>query len=146
MASRDADCLFCKIIAGEIPSARVFETDAAVAFLDIRPVNHGHVLLVPREHHATLAELSDEAAAETAALLPRLARAVVKATGADGLNVIVNNGRVAGQTIDHGHWHLIPRFVDDAVNWPWPHDEYAGDELGQMQFRIERELKPDAEA
>ncbi len=58
-----------------------------------------------------------------------------------GFNVIVNNGRAAGQTIDHGHWHIIPRFHDDPVNWPWPHSEYVGDELGQMRFRIERELK-----
>ena len=57
-----------------------------------------------------------------------------------GLNVIVNNGRAAGQTIDHCHWHLIPRFDDDPINWPWPHSEYVGDELGQMRFRIEREL------
>ena len=69
--------------------------------------------------------------------VPHLIRA---ATGADGLNVIVNNGRAAGQTIDHVHWHIIPRFQDDAVNWPWPQGEYVGDELGQMQFRIEREL------
>ncbi len=146
MPPRDADCVFCKIVAGEIPSARVLEADAAVAFLDIHPVNHGHVLLVPKEHHATLADLPDEAAAETAALLPRLARAVIKATGAEGLNLIVNNGRCAGQTIDHVHWHLIPRFGDDAVNWPWPHTQYVGDELGQMQFRIERELNPGGEA
>lgn len=146
MSPRDPDCIFCKIVAGEIPSARVLEAGAAVAFLDINPVNHGHVLLVPKEHHATLADLPDEAAAETAALLPRLARAVLKATGADGLNVILNNGRCAGQTVDHGHWHLIPRFGDDAVNWPWPHTPYVGDELGQMQFRIERELDLGGEA
>jgi histidine triad (HIT) family protein len=145
MSPRDPACIFCKIVAGEIPSARVLESEAAVAFLDVRPVNHGHVLLVPKEHHATLADLPDEAAAEAASLLPRLARAVVKATGADGLNLIVNNGRAAGQTIDHVHWHLIPRFADDAVNWPWPHTQYVGDELGQMQFRIERELKPVAD-
>src|ERR1700733_12959039 len=110
MPPRDADCVFCKIVAGDIPSALVLEADAAGAFLDIHPVNHGHVLLVPKEHHATLADLPDEAAAETASLLPRLARAVIKATGAEGMNVIVNIGRVAGQTIDHIHWHLIPRF------------------------------------
>ncbi len=142
MPPRDADCVFCKIVAGEIPSARVLEADAAIAFLDIHPVNHGHLLLVPKEHHATLADLPDEAAAEAAALLPRLARAVIRATGAEGMNVIVNVGRVAGQTIDHVHWHLIPRFADDPVNWPWPHAQYVGDELGQMQFRIERELSP----
>ncbi len=143
MPLRDPECIFCRIIVGDVPSSRVLENDAAVAFLDIRPVNHGHVLLVPREHHASIADLSDEAVAETAVLIPRLVRAVMKATGADGLNLIVNNGRAAGQTVDHGHWHLIPRFNVDAVDWPWPHAEYSGDELGQMQFRIERELAID---
>ena len=79
-------------------------------------------------------------AAHAGSLLPRLCRAIRAATGADGINVIINNGRVAGQTIDHCHWHIIPRFRDDPVNWPWPQGEYVGDELGQMKFRIEREL------
>ena len=134
------NCLFCKIIRGEIPAAKVLETDAVVAFLDIHPVNLGHVLLVPKEHHADLTELPEALAAATAVLLPKLCRAVRAATGANGFNVIVNNGRAAGQTIDHGHWHIIPRFHDDPVDWPWPHSEYVGDELGQMRFRIEREL------
>jgi histidine triad (HIT) family protein len=136
------DCIFCRIVGGEIPSAKVLETDDALAFLDIHPVNKGHVLLVPKVHHASLLELPEGMAAHAASLLPRLCRAVQAATGADGFNVIVNNGRAAGQTVDHGHWHIIPRFVDDPVNWPWPHSDYVGDELGQMQFRIERELNP----
>ena len=118
----------------------MLETDQAVAFLDINPVNPGHTLARAPGHHAHLGELPDELAAHVGSLLPRLCRAVRAATGADGLNVIVNNGRVAGQTIDHCHWHIIPRFAGDPVHWPWPHGEYAGDELGQMKFRIEREL------
>jgi histidine triad (HIT) family protein len=133
-------CIFCKIVRGEIPSARVLETDHAIAFLDINPVNRGHVLVVPRAHHRNLTELPEELAAHVGSLLPRLCRAVRAATGADGLNVIVNNGLAAGQTVDHGHWHIIPRFHDDPVDWPWPHSEYVGDELAQMRFRIEREL------
>lgn len=125
-----------------IPSQRVLETDDALAFLDIRPVNLGHVLLVPKEHHADLTELSDELAARVGALLPRLSRAVLKATGADGLNLIVNNGEAAGQTVAHGHWHLIPRRFNDAVHWPWPHETYPSDGLAQMRARIERELGP----
>ncbi len=125
-----------------IPSAKILETADAVAFLDINPVNRGHTLLVPKAHHAHLSELPDAVAAATGSLLPRLCRAIRAATGADGLNVIVNNGQAAGQTIDHCHWHIIPRFSDDAVNWPWPHRPYVGDELGQMKFRIERELNP----
>ena len=138
--AHDPHCIFCKIVQGHIPSSRVLETDQAIAFLDIHPVNPGHTLLVPRSHHTHLGELPDEIAAHAGSLLPRLCRAVRAATGADGLNVIVNNGRSAGQTIDHVHWHIIPRFQDDAVNWPWPQGGYVGDELGQMQFRIEREL------
>ncbi len=106
----DPDCIFCKIVQGTISSARVLETDQAVAFLDINPINPGHVLLVPRTHHAHLGELPEEVAARVGSLLPRLFRAVAAATGAEGFNVIMNNGRVAGQTICHGHWHIIPRF------------------------------------
>ena len=131
----DPHCVFCKIIHGEIPSARVLETAEAVAFLDINPVN-------PRPHAGraqgpprSVSELPDSVAADVGSLLPRLCRAIRAATGADGLNVIVNNGRAAGQTIDHCHWHIIPRFHDDPVNWPWPHSDYVGDELGQMTFR-----------
>jgi histidine triad (HIT) family protein len=145
MSQPDPHCIFCKIVRGQIPSARVLETDDAIAFLDIHPVNPGHTLILPRAHHAQLADLPDELAAHLATYLPRLCRAVRTATGADGLNVIVNNGRAAGQVVDHGHWHIIPRFRDDPVNWPWPHSEYVGDELGQMRFRIERELNPQAD-
>ena len=138
--AHDPHCIFCKIVQGHIPSVRVLETDQAIAFLDIHPVNPGHTLVVPRAHHAHLGELPEAIAAHAASLLPRLCRADSGRHGADGLNVIVNIGRSAGQTIDHVHWHIIPRFQDDAVNWPWPQGEYVGDELGQMQFRVEREL------
>ncbi len=136
MGPHDPACLFCKIVAGQVPASKVFETDFAVAFLDIDPVNLGHVLLVPKEHHATLADLPDDLAARLGSLVPRLARSVQAATGADGLNLIVNNGVVAGQTVHHSHWHLIPRFEEDAVRWPWPHVAYEGDGLAGMRDRI----------
>ncbi len=140
--AHEPSCIFCKIVRGEIPSAKVFETNDAIAFLDIHPVNQGHVLLVPKHHHPHLVELPEPIASHIGSLLPRLCRAIQAATGADGFNVIINNGQAAGQTVDHGHWHIIPRFHNDPVNWPWPHGEYVGDELGQMRFRIERELRP----
>jgi histidine triad (HIT) family protein len=133
-------------VRGQIPSARLLETDEVVAFLDIHPVNPGHLLIVPKVHCADLSELPEAVAAHAGSLLPRLCRAIQAATGADGLNVIVNNGRAAGQTIDHCHWHIIPRFHDDPVSWPWPQGEYVGDELGQMTFRIERELNSNPES
>jgi histidine triad (HIT) family protein len=136
----DPHCIFCKIIQGHIPSATIIETAQAVAFLDIHPVNHGHTLLLPRAHHSGLADLPDDLAAHLGSLLPRLCQAVSAATGAAGLNIVMNNGRVASQTIDHCHWHIIPRFHDDPVDWGWPQGEYVGDELSQMRFRIQREL------
>jgi histidine triad (HIT) family protein len=138
--AHDPSCIFCKIVDGQIPSARVLETDDVVVFLDIHPVTPGHALIVPKAHHPQLDDLPAEVAALAGSLLPRLCRAIRAATGADGINVIINNGQVAGQTIDHCHWHVIPRSRDDAVNWPWPQGEYVGDEMGQMKFRIEREL------
>jgi len=138
--SRDPHCLFCKIARGEIPSSRVLETDRAVVILDINPVAKGHVLIIPKDHHAQVADLPDDLAAHAGSILPRIVRAVVAATGAEGSNTIINSGRVAGQTVDHCHWHVIPRFGDDPVDWPWPHQSYLGDEMGQMAFRITREL------
>lgn len=138
------DCPFCRIIRGELPSARVLESDHAVAFLDINPVNHGHVLLVPRDHLASLAETPDEVSAALASLLPRLARAVMAATGADGANVIANIGEVAGQTVHHLHWHVIPRHADDPVNWPWPHQPYPTNQLETTRACIAAELTPNA--
>jgi histidine triad (HIT) family protein len=138
---QDSHCVFCKIVRGEIPSARVLETAHAVVFLDINPLNPGHTLLVPRSHHTNLLELPAEIAAHAGSLLPGLCRAVKAATGATGLNVIINNGTVAGQTIDHCHWHIIPRFASDSIRWPWPQGKYRGEELSLMKSRIEGELK-----
>jgi histidine triad (HIT) family protein len=138
----DPGCIFCKIVRGEIPASKIFETADATAFLDINPVNRGHILVVPKAHATSLAELSDECSAHIGMLLPRLCRAVRTATQADGFNVVVNGGKVAGQTIDHCHFHVIPRFDGDPVNWPWPHTGYQGDEMAEMQSRIGLELGP----
>lgn len=143
----DPHCIFCKIIRGEIPAAKILETEFAVAFFDVNPVNPGHALLVPKTHHPTLAELPDAYAAHAGGLLPRLCRALVAATAAQGFNLVVNNGRVAGQTVDHGHWHVIPRSPGDAVHWPWPHGRgYAPGELAELQARVQAELAHPPEA
>lgn len=136
----DPGCIFCKIVRDEIPAAKVLETTQAVAFLDINPVNRGHILVIPKDHAATLAELADEPAAHIGMLLPRLCRAVLDAVGAENFNVVVNGGAIAGQTVDHCHFHIIPRFKGDPVNWPWPHTGYQGGEVAEIRTRIEREL------
>jgi histidine triad (HIT) family protein len=136
----DPACVFCKIAEAQLPSARVLETEQAVVFLDINPVNPGHVLIVPRAHHATVADLPDDLAAHAGSLVPRVCRAVLSVTGADGLNVIVNLGRVAGQTVDHVHWHVIPRHTGDAVRWPWPHVACPADELDRLRIDLAEAL------
>ena len=136
------DCLFCRIAAGEIPAAKIFENDDVVAFLDINPVNLGHVLIIPRVHYATLSDLPDPLAAALARQVPRLSRAIMAATEAPGIHLIVNNGAVAGQTIDHVHWHLIPRFEEDSVHWPWPHLSYSKASLEETRGRIVAEFEP----
>jgi histidine triad (HIT) family protein len=138
----DPACIFCKIVHGLIPAERVLETPEAIAFLDIGPLNPGHVLLIPRDHFAALPDLPDHLAAATAALLPRLCRAVRDATGAAGLNVLVNTGRVAGQSVDHVHWHVIPRHEGDPLHWPWPAGRYEADALARMRQAITSALAP----
>jgi histidine triad (HIT) family protein len=143
MPSHDQACIFCKIVGGEIPSSKVLETEHALVFLDLNPVNPGHVLVVPKVHHADLSDLPEDVAAETARLIPRLSRAIRSATGAVGLNLVVNNGKVAGQTVFHGHWHLIPRHAGDAVHWPWPHVAYAAGAMDRMLGQISEALAAD---
>jgi histidine triad (HIT) family protein len=135
MDGRDPKCVFCRIVAGEIPAARVYEDAEVLAFLDVGPLTPGHTLVIPKAHHASLAELPDEASARVAAVLPRICRAVKQATGAEGLNVLSNVGAVAGQSVGHVHWHVIPRHGGDAVAWPWHAGRYE-DEGARERVRL----------
>lgn len=122
------DCLFCKIVAGEIPAEKVFEDANFLAILDINPVHLGHTLLIPKIHAQTIFDLPADLLGKLGAPLQILSRAVKDATAADGINVIINNERAAGQLIDHQHTHLIPRFLNDGFkHWhgatkPTPED------------------------
>ncbi len=112
--------IFDKILAGEIPCHRVFENDHVLAFLDIGPLSKGHTLVIPKEAKAQLHELSDESAAEIGRALPRVARAVMQATGATAYNVLQNNGAEAHQAVMHVHFHIIPKGADGTglgIGW-----------------------------
>ena len=111
--------IFGKILDGEIPCHRVYEDDHVLAFLDISPLSRGHTLVVPKERKAHLHELSDDSAAALGRVLPRLARAVVSATGAAHYNVLQNNGSNAGQVVMHVHFHIIPRLGDKGLAMLW---------------------------
>lgn len=111
-------CLFCKIIAGEIPSTKVYEDDNVLAFLDIHPVNIGHTLVIPKAHHTNLYETPDEDLARMIAVVKKLSIAIKKALNADGINIEMNNDPVAGQIIFHAHLHIVPRFSGDGfTHW-----------------------------
>jgi histidine triad (HIT) family protein len=126
MPDRDPDCLFCKIIAGEIPGTVVDEDDRTVAFMDINPATRGHALVVPRRHAADLGEVDPDDLSAVAQAAQRLAIRARDALGADGMNLINAWGPVAWQTVFHMHVHVIPRYTDDPLVLPWkpaPGDE-----------------------
>lgn len=120
----EADCLFCKIVRGEIPCAKVFETEDLLAFLDIAPVAPGHVLVIPKAHHINLFDLPEALGGRLFAALSPIGAAVMAATGAAGLNVQVNNNAAAGQMVFHTHVHLIPRREGDGLRL-WAGRPYA---------------------
>ena len=115
----DPNCLFCKIIAGEVPSQRVDEDELTVAFMDISPATRGHALVVPRDHAADLLEIEPDQLAATAVAAQRLARRAVARLGADGVNLINSCGAQAWQTVFHLHIHVIPRYQGDPLKLPW---------------------------
>ena len=113
-----ADCVFCAIVAGSSPAAVVAETDETIAFLDVRPLSPGHTLVVPKAHAARLSGLDGAHGTAMFALGHRLGRAAQAGPlAADGVNLVVNDGRVAMQTVDHVHLHVIPRFSGDKLRW-----------------------------
>ena len=124
----DPDCIFCKIVAGTIPSFRLHEDDTVIALLDVFPLSRGHALVVPREHHATLDQLPDTTAAHIGSLLPGLSRRILAATGATAFNILQNNGRLAHQAIDHVHVHIIPRYDDAGLGIEWQAGKLTPDE------------------
>lgn len=136
-----ADCIFCQILAGKIPAQKVYEGEQIVAFLDINPIAPGHVLVVPREHQETWLDLRDGLAATLAMESQRVARAVVKATGADGFNLLMNNDRCAGQAIPHAHFHVVPRRKGDAIKFNWVTKPYPEGEIDKVAGAIRAALK-----
>ena len=109
------DCIFCAIAAGEIPSFKVYEDDKFLAYLDINPFSEGHVLVIPKEHREGLIDAEDSLLSELFARVKKVATHVKEVLGADGFNILQNNGEAAGQTVRHIHFHIIPRKNGDAL-------------------------------
>ncbi len=133
------DCIFCQIIKGRLPCAKVYEDDFVLSFLDINPINPGHTLVVPKNHYATLFETPAEELQACIVAAKKIAKAVVRGMGASGMNLIQNNHRSAGQLIDHIHFHLIPRHVHDGFFTSWPGKPYPTGEMERILKRIKSE-------
>jgi len=138
--SAQADCVFCKIAAGEIPSMKIVEDGQSIAFLDINPLAEGHVLLIPKDHFETLDEMSPDLVRAVTAHLPRLVEAVMRVAGADGCNVLQNNGRASGQVVPHVHFHVIPRRSGDALGYRWPAGSYEAGRAEQVHAALKQAL------
>jgi len=127
----DDPCIFCQIVAGDIPCHKLYEDARVLAFLDIEPLSRGHMLVIPKHHAVTLDRLPDEDAAAIGAVLPQLVRAVKSATGIEACNVLQNNGKPAGQLVMHVHFHIIPKLADahnSGLGIGWPAGKLGGDD------------------
>ena len=117
------NCIFCSIIKGDIPSFKIYEDNDFLAFLDIAPGTKGHTLIIPKEHAATLEELSDDKASKILVLAKKIVKAMKEVHGFTNYNIIQNNGKIAGQTVDHYHMHIIPRYSIEEVGLWTPHED-----------------------
>lgn len=124
------DCLFCKIISGEVPSVKVFEDNKVLAFLDLAPINPGHTLVVPKKHFEDLLSAEEDYLIAISKVIPKIAKAILKAGNYSGFNIGVNNGKVAGQVIPHLHFHIMPRLENDG------HELFKGQNSTQEELEL----------
>ena len=128
--------VFTRIIRGEIPCQKVFENDHVLAFLDVNPLAEGHTLVVPKRQVEQLHELSEQEVCEIAKVLGRLGERITRAVGAEGYNILQNNGAVAGQVVPHVHFHIIPRRAGDGLGYRWNARSASPEELAGVAERI----------
>ena len=136
------NCIFCKIIADELPSAKLYEDDLVYAFLDISPINPGHILIIPKEHHTSSSTIPEETAGRMFHLGSRFGVAFKRAIDADGFNLHLADGPCAGQVVMHAHLHVIPRDVEDGFHWNWRQVEYSDEnERNEIAAKIMEKMK-----
>lgn len=135
---RKDDCIFCKILKGDIPSYKVYEDDSFIGILDINPSAKGHVIIIPKNHAANIFELSEKDAKEIFVVAKKIAEAIKKAYQPDGINILQNNGEAAGQTVFHLHVHVIPRYKDDTIKIEWEPKEM--EDLEKVLEEIKKEM------
>lgn len=134
-----SDCIFCKIARNELSAERVYEDEKTLAFLDIRPNNLGHTLVIPKHHSTNMQDIAEEDAQALMRTVRTLTPAIKKAMGAEGVNIVMNNDAAAGQIIFHTHFHLIPRFSDDGYRH-WEKKDYKDGEMEKTAEQIRAAL------
>ena len=134
------DCVFCKMVGGEIACAKIFEDEVVLAFLDIGPISDGHTLVIPKQHFEKLHDCPTELLGRICSPLGRIAGAVAKAMNSEGYNLLCNNGRAAGQIVKHVHFHIIPRNTNDGVFNRWPSYKYEDSRIDAIADKIRRNL------
>ncbi|MDH3317606.1 MAG: HIT family protein [Gammaproteobacteria bacterium] len=134
--SASADCIFCKIIVGEIPSFKLYEDDDTLAFMDINPANDGHALVVPKDHARDVHAISDEAISRTVITAKKIAAAVEKIVAPGGINLVQCNGPAAGQSVFHFHMHVLPRSEGDDLKMNWGLKPGNMDAIGKLAEKI----------
>ena len=138
----NSDCIFCKIVAGEIPSSRVYEDSDTLAFMDIGPVVKGHTLVIPKQHHDPITGTPDAVLQKLIVVVKKIAQAQMDGLKADGINVTQANGKIAGQIIPHIHFHVIPRFANDRHSWNWIPGKYdTPEEMREFAGKLQKSLK-----
>lgn len=132
------DCIFCKIIDGKIPSAKVYEDSNTLSFLDIMPANKGHCLVVPKSHYESLLEMPEDDLKNMILAAKKVAKALSLSIGNGSYNLVMNDGKEAGQIVAHAHLHIIPRFKGDRLRIKWSHKKYEGSEMKDIQEKIRK--------
>ncbi len=132
-------CIFCKIIKGELPASKIYENDKVLAFLDISPTKKGHTLVIPKEHYPYMVDVPDELLKEAIVAVKKVAKAVMTATEAGGVNLSLSMHGVAGQTVPHAHFHIIPRHEGDGLKM-WPQGKYSEGEKDRYAEKIRTSL------
>ena len=135
------DCIFCQIVANQIPSTRIYEDDLALSFLDIGPISSGHTLVIPKKHYAFMDQCDTESISAVIQACKKIAPAIVKVTQCDGYNILCNNGRASGQIVDHVHFHIIPRMTGDGVFSKWPAGKYPEGKMQELAELIKQTLQ-----
>ncbi|MCH5273266.1 MAG: HIT family protein [Lachnospiraceae bacterium] len=134
------NCIFCKIVNGDIPSAVVYEDENFRAIMDIAPAAKGHVILLSKAHMKDLTEADDAVLSAALPVVKRISNAIKKTLSCDGINVLQNNGTAAGQSVFHLHIHMIPRYDNDGVTVPWEQKSYADGEAAELAKKIAANL------